>query len=60
MAATVKRGQISTVTDATNIKIDISEAIDFLSPSDVPLLDMIGRDSLHTPCTQILHEWLRT
>ena len=58
MPATVKRGQISTVTDTTNIKLDIADAIDFLSPTDVPLLDAIGKDSLHTPCTQILHEWL--
>jgi len=59
MPATVKRGQISTVTDTTNIKLDIADAIDFLSPTDVPLLDAIGKSSLHTPCTQILHEWLR-
>lgn len=58
MTPTVKRGMISTVTDTTNIKIDISETIDFLSPFDVPFLDMVGRDSLSNPCTQIKHEWL--
>jgi hypothetical protein len=58
MAPTVSRGIIQTVTDTTNIKLDISEAIDFLSPFDVPLLDMVGRDSLSAPCTQVKHEWL--
>jgi hypothetical protein len=56
--ATNNRGIITTVTDTTNIKYDISEAIDFLSPTDVPILDLVGRDSLHTPCTQVKHEWL--
>jgi hypothetical protein len=56
MAPTVSRGIIQTVTDTTNIKLDISEAIDFLSPFDVPLLDMVGRDSLSAPCTQVKHE----
>lgn len=57
-APTVTRGMISTQTDQVNIKLDISEVIDFLSPFDVPFLDLIGRDSLHSPCTQIKHEWL--
>jgi len=52
------RGMISTRTDETNVKKDISEVIDFLSPFDVPFLDMIGRNSLHTACTQVKHEWL--
>ena len=55
---TITRGMITTVTDETNIKLDISEAIDFLSPFDTPFLDMVGRDSLHAPCTQVKHEWL--
>ncbi len=54
----VTRGTISTVTDETNIKIDISEAIDFLDPFDTPLLDMVGRDSLGSAATQVKHEWL--
>lgn len=58
MPPTVTADMISTVTDTTNIKLDISEAIDFLSPFDTPLLDMVGRDSLHSPCTQVKHEWL--
>lgn len=58
MPPVVKRGNILTITDETNLKLDISDAIDQLSPDDVPLLDMIGKDSLHTPCTQLLHEWL--
>jgi len=58
MAATHNRGVITTVTDTTNIKLDIDEAIDFLSPTDVPILDLIGRDSLRSACTQVKHEWL--
>jgi hypothetical protein len=57
-APTVTRGTISTVTDTTNIKLDISEAIDFLSPFDVPFKDLIGMNSLSNPCTQVKHEWL--
>ena len=55
----VTRGILSTVTDTTNIKIGISEAIEFLSPFDVPLLDMVGRSSLKKACTQVKHEWLQ-
>jgi hypothetical protein len=58
MPPTVTRGIISTVTDTTNIKRDIDEAIDFLSPFDVPVHDMVGRNSLRSPCTQIQHEWM--
>ena len=59
MPPTVKREMISTVTDTINIKLDISDVIDFLSPWDTPLLDMIGKDSLQQDCTQVKHEWLR-
>lgn len=55
---TVTRDQINTVTDTTNIKLDISDMIDFLSPYDVPFIDMVGRDSLHSPAEQVKHEWL--
>lgn len=55
---TVSRTIISTVTDTTNIKFDISEAIDMMDPFEVPFLDMVGRDSLKNPCTQVKHEWL--
>lgn len=59
MPPTVSREQwISTVTDVTNIKLNISEVIDFLSPTEVPLLTLIGKDSLHFPCDQVKHEWL--
>ena len=54
----VTRGTISTVTDETNIKKDVSEVIDFLDPFDTPLLDMVGRNSLHSPATQVKHEWM--
>jgi len=49
---------IQTITDTTNIIYDVSGIIDFLSPFDVPLLQRIGMTSLHTPCTQVKHEWL--
>src|SRR3990172_10785139 len=55
---TTARGIISSQTDTINEKRDISEAIDFLSPFDTPFLDLVGRDSLKTPCVQITHEWL--
>lgn len=56
---TVSRGQtISTVTDTTNIRLNISEVIDFLSPTDTPLLTRIGKSSLKFPCDQVKHEWL--
>lgn len=54
----VVRGILSTVTDTTNEKVDISEAIDFLSPWDVPFLDMIGQNSLKKAADQVKHEWL--
>ena len=54
----VTRGMIQTVTDETNIIRDVSEVIDFLSPFDTPFLNLVGRDSLHFPCTQVKHEWL--
>ena len=58
MAATVKRGQITTVTDTTNIRLDVSDAIDQLSPEDTPLITLVGKSSLHSPCEQVKHEWL--
>lgn len=58
MPPVVKRGSISTITDTTNIKIDISEVIDQLSPYDTPIMSVVGKDSLKSPCEQILHEWL--
>lgn len=58
MATQYRPDMLSTVTDTTNIKVNISEVIDLLSPTDVPLLDRIGRDSLKFPCTQVKHEWM--
>lgn len=55
---TVKREILQTTTDTTNIRIDISEMIDFLSPFETPFLNMVGRDSLRDPCTQVKHEWM--
>ena len=57
-AGSAFRGTLSTVTDPVNEKRDISEVIDFLSPFDTPFLDLVGRDSLKTPATQVRHEWL--
>ena len=44
--------------DAENEALDISSALDILRPVDVPLLSLIGRSSLETPCVQVKHEWL--
>jgi len=58
-AGDVLRGMIGTYTDTlSNVKLDVSEAIDQLSPRDTPLLDIVGKSSLRTPCTQITHTWL--
>lgn len=57
--ATVSRKQhISTVTDVTNIKLNLSEVIDLLSPYDTPLLTLLGYNSLGFPCDQVKHEWM--
>jgi hypothetical protein len=56
---TVHRQQaIQTVTDTSNIKYNISEVIDLLSPFDTPLLTLLGYSSLKFPCDQVKHEWL--
>jgi hypothetical protein len=58
MPTTYDVTQISTVTDTTNIRINIADTIDLLSPSDVPLLQLIGKSSLKFACDQVKHEWL--
>jgi hypothetical protein len=45
-------------TDASNVAIDMSDTLGMISPSDVPLLSLIGKDSLSKPCTAVKHEWL--
>ena len=55
----VLRGMIGTYTEiSVNVKLDISDAIDQLSPRDTPLLNIVGKSSLKSPCTQITHTWL--
>ena len=55
----VLRGMIGTYTDTlSNVKLDVSDAIDQLSPRDTPLLSIVGKDSLRSPCLQITHTWL--
>lgn len=44
--------------DSENEALDISSALDILRPVDVPLLTLIGRDSLRDPAVQVKHEWL--
>jgi len=44
--------------DGGNERLDVSEFLDTLDPWETPLLALVGRDSLETPCTQIKHEWL--
>lgn len=59
-AGDVLKGMIGTYsdTDLANVKLDVSEVIDQLSPRDTPLLNIVGKDSLRFPCTQIIHTWL--
>ena len=44
--------------DTANIAIDMSGTLTMISPSDVPILNLIGKDSLSTPCVAVKHEWL--
>ena len=44
--------------DTANVAIDMSDTLGMISPSDVPLLSLIGKDSLSTPCVATKHEWL--
>ena len=43
--------------DAQNEALDVSSMLDILRPVDVPLLTLIGRNSL-TDCESVKHEWL--
>lgn len=45
-------------TDTANNEIDMSNTLAIISPSDVPLLSIVGKDSLQTTCTATKHEWL--
>jgi pimeloyl-ACP methyl ester carboxylesterase len=45
-------------TDTANNAIDMSETLAMISPFDVPLLSIIGKDSLSKPATATKHEWL--
>src|SRR5258706_13958248 len=45
-------------TDTANAAIDMSGTLGMISPSDVPLLSLIGKDSLKSPCVAVKHEWL--
>ena len=45
-------------TDTANVAIDMSDTLAMISPFDVPLLQLIGKDSLKTPCVATKHEWL--
>ena len=44
--------------DSANEALDISSMLDILRPTDVPLLKLVGRDTLRKSCTQVKHEWL--
>ena len=44
--------------DTYNIGIDMSDTLYMISPFDVPLLQLIGKDSLATPCVAVKHDWL--
>ena len=45
-------------TDSANVAIDMSDTLGMISPSDVPLLSLIGKDSLSKSCVAVKHEWL--
>jgi uncharacterized protein DUF5309 len=45
-------------TDTANVAIDMSDTLAMISPFDVPLLQLIGKDSLKSPCVATKHEWL--
>jgi hypothetical protein len=48
----------ATTYDGANEALDISGVLDTLKATDVPLLTLIGRDSLRDPAVQVKHEWL--
>lgn len=54
----VVTGSRYSYTDTANAAIDMSDSLAMISPSDVPLLQRIGKASLQTPCTAVKHEWL--
>lgn len=54
----VVAGTRYTYTDTANNAIDMSETLAMISPFDVPLLSIIGKDSLSKACTAVKHEWL--
>jgi Family of unknown function (DUF5309) len=45
-------------TDTGNVPVDMSGTLDMLDTSEVPLLQLIGKDSLSAPCVSVKHEWL--
>lgn len=56
--ATVQ-GTVFSFTDTTNNEIDMSDTLSRISPDEVPLLNLIGRDSLRGgPAKATKHEWL--
>ena len=50
--------QSATTYDGANEALDISGVLDTLKATDVPLLTLIGKDSLRDGCVQVKHEWL--
>jgi hypothetical protein len=54
----VVNGTRYTYTDTANNAIDMSNTLALITPSDVPLLSIIGKDSLSKTCTAVKHEWL--
>ena len=54
----VVNGTRYTYTDTANNAIDMSSTLATISPWDVPLLSLVGKDSLSNSCTSVKHEWL--
>jgi hypothetical protein len=54
MPGTVRDGRVSTATQGVGVRLDIDEAIQILTPSDVPLQRWVGSEATD----QIKYEWL--
>ena len=54
----VVQGVFGAFTDANNNALDITATLDMLDTTDVPLLSRVGKDSLHSQCVALKHEWM--
>ncbi len=54
----VVSGTRYSTSDSANVGIDMSDTLTTISPSEIPLLQLVGKDSLSSPCVATKHEWL--